>query len=106
MNEKKLAMDIDLLDKKHNFEDCRYVSVTMSTYREKDIHEKRVFGTPVDLKFENIMIKAPECYDDYLKAIYGDWRKLPPEEKRKTAHDFIDVDLNKPYIGLGLGQSQ
>ena len=28
-------------------------------------------------------------FDNVLKACYGDYMKLPPEEKRITHHDFV-----------------
>lgn len=28
------------------------------------------------------MVKAPKRYDEYLQLLYGDYIKLPPEEKR------------------------
>jgi lipopolysaccharide cholinephosphotransferase len=43
------------------------------------------------------MVYGPEKYDEYLTKLYGDWRKLPPEDKRYTTHGFIEVDLSKPY---------
>lgn len=59
--------------------------------------EKEIYGTPTLYDFENIKVYGPEKYDEYLTRIYGDWRKLPPIEKRVTAHDFIELNLNKSY---------
>lgn len=36
--------------------------------------------------FEDTMILVPKDYDAYLTEIYGDWRTLPPEEKRRETH--------------------
>lgn len=98
INEKKLALQIDRLNQEHQYDSSTFVSITMSTYRARDIHRKELFGTPVEMPFENILVLAPEHYDEYLTEVYGNWRQLPPIEKRKSAHDFIDLDLNKPYM--------
>ena len=33
-------------------------------------------------KFEDINVQVPKGYDSILKRCYGDYRVLPPEEKR------------------------
>ena len=37
----------------------------------------------VELEFEGRMFKAVADYDRYLTMLYGDYKELPPEEKRK-----------------------
>ena len=98
VNEKQMAIDIDKISQKYSYDDCKYVSYTTSVYRERDIHKRELFGKPIELQFENIKVLAPKHYDEILTDTYGDWRQLPPIEKRKTAHDFIDLDLNKSYL--------
>ena len=34
------------------------------------------------LTFEGHEFSASVCYDYYLKSLYGDYMKLPPEDKR------------------------
>ncbi len=48
-----------------------------------------------DMPFEDITLPVPRKYDDYLTLVYGDWRKLPPAEKRVSVHEFIYLDLNR-----------
>lgn len=40
------------------------------------------------IAFEGYLFPAPADVDPYLKHIYGDWTKLPPEEKRRN-HEII-----------------
>ncbi len=56
------------------------------------------FGTPAEYDFESIKVYGPEEPDKYLSALYGDYMKLPPEEKRVSHHDYIERDLNKSYL--------
>ena len=52
------------------------------TYYNKEKYPSSWFDKYVDLKFEGCTLKAISEYHYYLKNIYGDYMKLPPEEKR------------------------
>ena len=58
---------------------------------------KSVFGTPQLYQFENMKIFGVERYDEYLTYLYGDWKKLPSDEKRISHHDYY-LDLNKGFM--------
>lgn len=45
---------------------------------------KTVFLPTTKLEYECKMYEAPGDYEFYLKRVYGDYMKLPPEEKRIT----------------------
>ena len=98
VNPRKLSRKFDLLCAEHNYDEYLYVGNLFSTYRSRDIMSKDIFGVPTLYDFEGLKVYGPEKYDEYLKKIYGDWRKLPPEDKRHSAHDFIDIDLNRSYL--------
>lgn len=40
------------------------------------------------LPFEGRVLPVPNQWDKVLTQMYGDWRQLPPAEKRKTSHDI------------------
>ena len=42
----------------------------------------------IDCNFENRKYRIIKGYDQYLSILYGDWRTLPPVEKRVTHHGF------------------
>lgn len=96
-NVKKLTRKLDATCAKIDFDKSKYVGELMSTYRHKEIMPREIFGKPTLYKFEGITVYGPEKADEYLTKLYRDWRKLPPEDKRRSAHDFIDLDLNKSY---------
>lgn len=64
---------------------------------EKAVFRPEQFEEPVELEFEGIKVYAPKDTDAYLKKIYGDYMKLPPEEQRiKDVHAEI-WDTEKDY---------
>lgn len=96
-NIKKLTQEIDNLCKNHSFESSSLVGNLMGVWGTKEIVSKEVFETPKLYNFENIQVFGVKSYDSYLTSIYGDWRTLPPIEKRITHHDYF-LDLNKSYL--------
>ena len=46
----------------------------------------RDFGTTVELPFEDTIMKCPANYHEYLTIQFGDYMKLPPENKRAQHH--------------------
>ena len=46
------------------------------------------FDKYVTCQFEDCEVMAIADYDLYLKAAYGDYMQLPPEEKRVSHHVF------------------
>lgn len=51
------------------------------------------FASTVSVEFEGKQYNAPVGYDEWLKSLYGDYMKLPPEEKRVPHHEFVAYQL-------------
>jgi len=49
---------------------------------------KNDFTKVIDISFENHNLKAMNGYDNYLRAFYGDYMKLPPIDQRCTHHNI------------------
>lgn len=78
------------IEKLRSFGDhTKYVISLGSPYRTIDIHNRELFEKLTMISFENNLYYAIEGYDFFLTKIYGDYMKLPPEEKRITHHDFV-----------------
>ena len=45
---------------------------------------RRIFDEYSDYSFEHILVKGVKDFDTYLKANYGEYMILPPEEKRRN----------------------
>lgn len=57
----------------------------------RQLHSIDAFGRPVMLEFEGKLLPVPNRYGDYLRKVYGDYMKLPPEEKRKPELDVYQI---------------
>lgn len=80
--------------------DCKSSDNWMSCFAslyEENIHPKEYYGKPKYIQFEDIKVPVPCEYDKYLRHIYGDYMKLPDEEKRKSDQHSSILDLDKPY---------
>lgn len=49
---------------------------------------RQAFEEYEDAQFEDITVSILKGYDEYLTKLYGDYMKLPPEEKRVNHHNF------------------
>lgn len=54
----------------------------------KNHSNKRIFESFIKTKFEGKEYKIPKGYKEWLKDLYGDYMKLPPEEQRVSHHVF------------------
>ena len=70
------------------YETSDYVGiVTYGVYGIRERMPKDQFEISTDAEFEGHVFKAMSCWDMYLNNLYGDYMKLPPEDKRKS-HQF------------------
>ncbi len=57
-----------------------------------------VFEKVIPAPFEEGEFSIPVGYDYYLKRFYGDYMKLPPEEKRGIKFEkVVKIDTERPY---------
>lgn len=53
------------------------------------------FSEYINLQFEDTLFKAPVGFDQYLKYAYGDYMKLPPEDKRENRHAIVELSFGE-----------
>ena len=98
IHDKKLIRRISELCREKNYEEYQYGGNSFGAYGFKEIMPRSVMGTPTLYKFEDMEIYGVEQVDEYLSRLYGNWRELPPKEKRVSHHDYIEIDLEKSYL--------
>lgn len=94
----KLANRIENLCKENSFYNSTYVGNLVGMWREKEIMPRDFFGKPTLYQFESCSFYGVEKPDEYLSNVYGEWRKLPPVEKRKSDHSYLLLDLDHSYL--------
>lgn len=62
---------------------------------EKEIFKKEWFDNYLYVEFENIKIRIPYMYDEYLTQLFGDYMTPPPEDKRGSTHKHYYLNLRE-----------
>ena len=55
--------------------------------------EKAWDDTVCEASFEGRSFYIPSGWEHYLKQVYGDYRKLPPKEKRIPEHSDMEIKI-------------
>lgn len=87
---------INRIAKMYDYNKCDYAGVAITThYLFKERNRRAIYDEVVRLNFEKLLLPAPKQYNEYLEQLYGDYMKLPPEEKRISEHEFIAWELDQ-----------
>ena len=82
----KLIATMDTILKRNSEKESKRLINFMGEYKFKEVVPHEFLGNEKYLEFEGTQMRVPENYDIYLKAIYGNYMELPPEEKRVCKH--------------------
>ena len=80
--------EMDTFFHSYPFETSEYAGALVGTYGMKEYMKAEVFKSYIELPFEGNLFMCIKDYDAYLTQHYGDYMQLPPEDKRKTHHQF------------------
>lgn len=84
--------------KKYRIQDCDFITELCSgPHYMKKKYPKAAFVSAVWKPFEDSELPIPIGADSYLRIAFGDYMKLPPEDKRKPHHDFKYLNLEQSY---------
>lgn len=72
----------------HPYDEAKYVDLRCYPWPKDSRVRRDVFEEYQDANFENLTVQIIKNYDIYLTQSYGDYMKLPPEEKRHAHHGF------------------
>lgn len=64
------------------------------------------YGEGTFAKFEDLKVRVPEMYDEYLTQKYGDWRSDIPQEEQVGHHYYEICDTGTPYASYIANKSQ
>ena len=72
---------------KYNNRDTEDFATFGERYRFKaTFYKKRLFGKPLYVPFENMMLPVPEDYDGMLTQLFGDYMTPPPAKEQQGWH--------------------
>lgn len=91
---KKVHKKLNKLLSKYEYDSCKIVCNYLGAWGVREIVPKYFIGKGERIQFEGSYFSAIDHPDLYLESIYGDYMKLPPEEKRKSHHKFAVLELN------------
>lgn len=75
------------ISNRYPYEESQYVGqLAFALCGERSTMLKCEFEDQTKVEFEGIAFTAVSTWDKYLTRVYGDYMKLPPENKRKTHH--------------------
>ena len=86
---------IDKLLRNQRIDGAKYIGNIMGAYRTKEIVPAEFYGKGKMYPFEDIELRGMELADEYLTWTYGDYMKLPPEDKRKTHFKILEIHGKK-----------
>ena len=64
----------------------------------KNRYPKEIFASALFIDFEDTKMPVPVGYDKYLRIVFGDYMKLPPEDRRVTEHEGLVIDPDNSYL--------
>lgn len=86
-NPHQLKIKIDKNMKKYEMSNSRYSGCLMGAYRTNQMVPTEWFSKGTRYKFEDIYVNGPKDYENYLTQMYGDFMKMPSQEKiREKIH--------------------
>lgn len=84
---------------KYRIAECDAVTEICAGLRYmKNRYPKEIFASALFIDFEDTKMPVPVGYDKYLRIVFGDYMKLPPEDKRVTEHEGLIIDTKRNYL--------
>lgn len=85
--QRRFAVELNEYSKTYNGRKTECVgSMNYVVNRDKEIYPRDWFGNGVSKQFEDDIYPVPCKYDNFLKLLYGDYMKMPPESERVSHH--------------------
>ena len=96
VTKEKVYRRMDVLFHKQNAEKAKQIGTIIGAYKTREIVPAEYFGLskePMYLPFEDMMLRVPVQYHEYLTHMYGEYKNLPPESQRKAHYQGEIIKL-------------
>ncbi len=84
LGKKRTVQRIEHIAKKYPFEGSRYVGGVVFGYGPQERMVREQYVQEIPMQFEDCISVAPGSWDAYLRALFGDYMQLPPEDQRQV----------------------
>lgn len=81
----------DKLLKKYDMDSSKYTGNMMGAYKTRELIPTDWYGEDSFFDFEGIKLRGIKESDKYLSQLYGDYKELPPEDKRKIHFRLVEI---------------
>lgn len=96
-NYNRMLVKCDQLMSSVNYESANLTRVYCSPNHSHKVFCKEWFEDYIDIQFDHLTLRSIKSWDIFLKTLFKDYMKLPPEDKRITHHYHYFSDLNHGY---------
>jgi len=94
----KISMKmIEKTIRKYPYEDSEYCTFYASVYGMKHVIPKKWVDETIIVPFEDVQVRIPKYYHEYLTHLYGDYMTPPPVKERDDRHVFAFIDMEKRW---------
>lgn len=83
--------------RKYSYEDSEYCTFYYDIYGMRHVIPKKWIEDTIWVPFEDVQVRIPKHYHEYLTHLYGDYMTPPPVEKRDDRHAFAFIDMEKRW---------
>lgn len=97
ISDKKAKERLENFLRRKPYSQSNYVAVYVGQFGLKEVMKREIYGNPTKVKFNDHYFNAPAKPKEHLRIKYGDYIKLPPEEKRVSHHKIIYVNTELPF---------
>jgi len=88
---------IETIIRRYSYEDSEYCTFYYDVYGMRHVIPKKWVEETIFVPFEDIQVRIPKYYHEYLTHLYGDYMTPPPVEKRDDRHAFTFIDMEKRW---------
>ena len=93
----KARKKLESMYRKEEYDSSEYVVNYCGAWEKKEVMKREWLEPFISVPFETIEVNIPGNFDCYLKQLYGNYKQLPPENKRRSHHYTEIIDLQNPY---------
>lgn len=94
------------INKHSDIQQGEWLIAYTGTSGEKDIFRSEWFNNTISFPFEDTCINVPSGYDQFLRAMFGDYMSFPPKEEQQSHHVIFYYNLERRITKSEIKQIQ